>query len=452
MATLGSPINQADVQGALGISSSINKWSLLMTHANINMWSAYKPMYSTKKTRLTDAERASSAHSVSGYAISWGIKKRISSNWSDFIDSSGNIKSATWVYDKPVVDGSCGLRITDFIGYKNDAIRLVSITYNSGDIWLPSTAGSNGSSLWMQLNGLSTVSSSNTGAMRWQELFGGYLNYYPTLIMTAGTSWVYAKSSDYTIQDLISRGDTGAVIYVNTATLCTAMITDGNGSITYGNFPISNNASWKMCMVLSSTKITGGTGSNQHNVPSGTNLLRCEYLSGADRTTKTAKQLKWKAFSSMKCKVTLVKEGGAARKYRLDKLELTAEKITPDSVSFTCDLAMSAQTGDVYIGTTPAVTASGGQTARANGFFGTITFSASEIGTITKTWQYNSTSGNALPYTYWNITSAQSGSGKYIPTIHLYFHLSGVGDFDGGDANLNVVGQEYSYTIEFDLF
>ena len=450
MATIGQPLNQADVQRALGVSTSVNTWSALLTHSNINMWSAYKPLYSTKKTRLTDAERASGAHTMSGYSASYGIQKRISSSWSDFLDSYGAIKSYPWIYDKPVVDGSCGLRITDYIGYRSDASRLVSVTFSSWDLWLPSASGSSGSSLWIQLNGLSTVSATNTGAMRWQELFGDHLGYYPTLIMTAGTNWVYAKSSDYTINDLIGRGDTGAIIYVNTDTLCTAMITDGNGSVTYGNYPISNNASWNVCMVLCSRKISGGTGSIEHHLNGSENILRCEYLSGADRTIKTAKLLKYKAFSSMSCKVTLVKEGGHARKYRLDKIELTAEKLTEDAVSFTCDLEMSSQIGDVYIGTSPAVSASGGQAARANNYFGTITFAANETGTVVKTWQYNATSGNALPYTYWDITSAYQGS--YIPTIHLYFHLSGVGDFDGGDANLNVASQDPSYTIEFNLF
>lgn len=444
MATIGSPLNQRDVQNALNVSTSVNTWSALLTHSSINMWSAYKPLYSTKKTRLTDTERASGAHSMSGYTASYGIQKRISSAWSDFLDSYGNIKSYPWIYDKPVVDGSCCLRITDYIGYRSDASRLVSVTFSSWDLWLPSTSGSSGSSLWIQLNGLSTVSATNTGAMRWQELFGDHLDYYPTLIMTAGTSWVYAKSSDYTINDLIGRGDTGAVIYVNTATLATAMITDG---ASYNYFPLSNNASWNVCMVLASQKITGGTGSTQHNIPSGTNILRCEYLSGADRTIKTAKLLKYKAFASMSCKATLVKEAGYARKYRLDKLEITAEKLTEDAVSFTCDLSISAQVGDVSIAGYGGATA--GNAYRANNYFGQFTFGASEVGTITKTWQYGSTSGNALPYTYWNITSAYQGS--YIPTIHLYFH-STPGDFNGGDANLNVASQNYSYDIQFSLF
>ena len=450
MATLGQPINQADVQGALGVSTSVNKWSQLLTHANINMWSAYKPLYSTKKVRLTDAERASGAHTVSGYTASYGILKRISALWSDFINTAtGAIISAPWVYDKPVVDGYCGLRITDYIGYRTDAQRLIKVTYSSWDLWLPSASGAKGSSMWMQLTGMSPVSDQNTGAMRWQELFGDHLNYYPTLIMTAGTNWVYAKSSDYTIQDLINRGDTGATIYVDTATLASAMINDG---ARYDHYPLNQNASWNITMVLCSRKVAGGEGSSQHNIISGSdNLLRCEYESGADRTTKTAKLIKYKSFASMKMRVTLVKEVGQY-KYRIDKLELIAEKVTDDTVTFQCDATFTARIGDVSVQGYGGAT--GGQAYTADNYFGTITFAASDIGTITKTWQYGSTSGNALLYTYFNITQAEYGNRDAYGRFKFYGTGSSasIGSFEGGWEYIRVNDQRYKYEKEFTLF
>ena len=448
MATLGSPINQADLQSALGVSSSVNSWRLLIAHGNTNKWSAYKSIYANKVTRLTDAERAAGTHSMSGYSMSYGMQKRVSTVWSDLYNASQQaFVSAPWIYDKPVWDGTCKFRITDFIGYRTDAPRLINVTYNSGtDMWIPSAAGNSGSSIWMQLTGLSTVSAQNTGAMRWNELFGDCLDYYPTVIMVAGSSWIYAKSSDYRIRDLISRGDTGAIIYINTKDLSDAMITDG---ASYNYFPLNNNANWNVCMVLSSVKISGGTGSTQHNIPSGTSILRCEYEAGYDRTTKTAKLLKYKAFASMKMKATLVKESGASYKYRLDKLELTAEKITTDAVSFTCNATLTARIGSVNV--TGQGSSSGGQALTVNNYLGTISFAASDVGTITKTWQYNATSGNSLPYTVYNITQAESGSGER--NIYGSFEfVSTVGTFRNGWSAINVNSQNYSYSQEFTLF
>lgn len=447
MATIGQPLNQADVQSALGVSTSVNKWSQLLTHTNNNKWSGYKPLYATKVTRLTDTERASGAHTVSGYTISYGMKKRISSTWSDIYNGSQQaFVSAPWEYDKPVWDGSCAFRITDFIGYRSDAQRLISVTYSSGNIWIPSASGSSGYGFWMQLNGMSSVSAQNTGAMRWQELFGDCLDYYPTVIMVAGSSWIYAKSYDYSIRSIISRGDTGAIIYINSADLATAMITDG---ASYNAFPLNNNASWNMCMVLSSIKITGGTGSAQHNIPSGARIVRCEYEAGYDRTVKTAKQLKYKAFASMKMKATLVKESGASYKYRLDKLELIAEKLTQDAVSFTCNGMFTARIGTVSV--TGQGSSSSGQALTVNNYLGTISFAAGDVGTITKTWQYNATSGNSLPYTVYNITQAESGSGERNIYGRFEF-VSTVGTFSNGWSAINVNSQNYSYSQEFTLF
>lgn len=413
------------------------------------MWSAFKPLYSSKVTRLTNDERASGAHSLSGYTMSWGIMKRISSSWSDFMDNYGNIISAPWIYDKPVIDGTCKLRISDYIGYEPNARRLINVSFSSWDLWIPSAAGSSGYSLWAMLTGTSSMSSETTGALRWQELFGDHLDYYPTLIMTAGTSWQYVKSSEYRISDLISRGDTGAQIYVNTATLASAMISDG---ASYDHYPLNNNAPWNLTMVLCSRKLSGGTGQYEHKLNGSENLLRVEYSSGADRTTKTAKLIKYKSFASMKMKVTLVKEAGYQYKYRIDKLELIAEKVTDDTVTFQCDATFTARIGDVSVQGYGGSTA--GQAYTANNYFGTITFAASDIGTITKTWQYGSTSGNALPYTYFNITEAEYGErnsyGSFVFTG--IGSSSSIGSFNGGWSAINVVAQNYQYEQEFTLF
>ena len=455
MATLGSPINQADVQNALGVSSSVNKWSLLIAHGNTNKWSGYKPLYATKVTRLTDAERASGAHVIEGYSASYGMQKRVSDVWSDFMDRYGNIISAPWIYDKPVLDGSCKFRITDFVGYRTDAPRIVNVSFSSGsDIWIPSAAGSTGYGFWIQLTGMSSVASQNTGAMRWQELFGDCLDYYPTVIMTAGTSWVYAKSYGTTdnrlrIRDLISRGDTGAIIYVNSATLANAMISDGSS---YDHFPLNNNVSWNMCMVLSSTWISGDTGTLQHNIPTGTRILRCEYEAGADRTVKTGKLLKYKAFSSMKMKAKLVREGSTGYKYRLDELSLIAEKLTQDAVSFTCTAMLTARIGSVNVQGRGSAT--DGRALEVDNYLGSVSFAAGDIGTVTKTWKYNDTSGNGLPYTTYDITNPETGSGQRNPYGNFTFGNDSIGYFSGGwsGGDINVNSQWSQYNIELTLF
>lgn len=450
MAIIGAPINQADVQNALGVSSSVNKWSLLIAHGNTNKWSAYKSIYGTKVTKLTDAERAAGTHVVSGYSMSYGMQKRVSGVWSDFYNAqTTSIISAPWYYDKPVWDGSCKFRITDFVGYRTDAPRLINITYNGGeDMWIPSSSNDPGSAFWMQLTGMSTVSAQNTGAMRWQELFGDCLDYYPTLIMTAGTSWVYAKSHDMNIRGLIAAGYTGATIYISTKDLADAMITDG---ASYNFFPLNNNATWNVCMVLSELKRTGEAGRLYHNIPTGTKILRCEYEADVDRTMKKAKLLKYKHFASMKMKAKLVREGSTGYKYRLDELTLIAEKLTTESVSFSCTARLTARIGSVNVQGRGRAT--DGSTLEVDDYL-SVSFAASDIGTVTKMWKYNDTSGNALPYTTYDITNPETGSGQRNPYGNFTFSNSSIGYFSGGwsGGDINVNSQWSQYNIELTLF
>lgn len=59
-----SPVNQNDIQQALGISSSVNKWSKLCTHVNINKWAMYKPERFPINSHLSLANRKSNMFSL----------------------------------------------------------------------------------------------------------------------------------------------------------------------------------------------------------------------------------------------------------------------------------------------------------------------------------------------------------------------------------------------------
>ena len=88
---------------------------------NINMWSVSKPVYMAKMQQLTDGD-LKTGRVISGYSTSYGIKKRKSNVWGDFIDIAssqnyGSIKSEVWQYDRAVLDGVNYFRLTDFYNY-----------------------------------------------------------------------------------------------------------------------------------------------------------------------------------------------------------------------------------------------------------------------------------------------------------------------------------------------
>jgi hypothetical protein len=426
---IGAPVNQADVQSALGISSSVNKWSQLMPHANVNMWSAYKPLYATKKTRLTDEERANGAHTVEGYTMSYGIKKRKSSVWSDFINTlTGAVISAPWLYDKPVVDGQCGLRITDYIGYHHNAVRIVNVSWSSQVMYLPTNASQDGVTLRFTLTG--DVSWTADGDMRWQELFGDCMGYWPTIIMTcfsANQIWQYTKSADKTITQLKAAGNTGVDIYVYTKTLAAAMV---NAGATYEYGCLGNNANWICTMVLCEQQIEGNV--TAHTVPSGKNIIRLEYASGADRTTKESKLIKYSYFGSMKLTVTLSKVSNNV--YNLTSMVLSGEKIRTGTPTANASGTLTCRIGVMRIqGYADA------QSVTANPF-GSITFD-NEIGSFSKAVQN-------VPSTQYRAQMVDT-DGQMHATGNIDFDFGGsIGSFRGAwDIDIKTGAQTFTKEI-----
>ena len=86
-----SPVSIYDVQRCFGLSSP--DLATLILNANINIWAAKKPIYSTKVQQLTDADWAGTTRSLTGYKTGGGIKKW-ASVWADYIngiDSNGSV-------------------------------------------------------------------------------------------------------------------------------------------------------------------------------------------------------------------------------------------------------------------------------------------------------------------------------------------------------------------------
>lgn len=123
-------VSQADVQWALGIGSSVDKWSQLCTHSAINVWAKYKPVSYNSWSRLTDAQRRSVNYGIKNIPV-WsgsGAVNKMGNFWFRMNTSDTNAPgcgnfaiSEYWGHLRPTGGSASPYRITDFIGYKKDA-------------------------------------------------------------------------------------------------------------------------------------------------------------------------------------------------------------------------------------------------------------------------------------------------------------------------------------------
>ncbi len=127
-----APVNQRDIQNALGISSSVKKWSQLCTHSNINRWAKYKPVRYNKKSNITDAERLSVNWGIvdipTWYRLSYCAIFLFSDNrgseaqvhWPECDRAKGSLSIDYWAKQLPN-GGNNRYREKDYIGYYHDA-------------------------------------------------------------------------------------------------------------------------------------------------------------------------------------------------------------------------------------------------------------------------------------------------------------------------------------------
>ena len=214
-----APINQRDIQGALGLSSSVNKWSQLCTHGRINKWAKYKPISYNTPANLTVAQRKSANYGITNIPV-WsgnGAVNKMGNFWFG-VDTSdtnlpqcGRVVTGYWWYDSPKGGASSPYREKDFINYKHDVVAPIggctlSTIYISatGSLTIPFSGNGSG-----QSDGYTVPLGELTGVGVSTGMFGNL--YMSVMIRKVGTSTYYVASRDSKWSDDNSTSVTRAV-------------------------------------------------------------------------------------------------------------------------------------------------------------------------------------------------------------------------------------------------
>ena len=400
---ISQPVSIYDVQQCL--STNDNDLATLCMKNNINMWSPHKPIYSTKIGVLTDEDWQGGAHTLSGYKTGGGIKK-VAISGTEYLNSVGgdiskpsDVPSAVWVHDKPICDGVCCFRLTDFNGYWHTVGRMFNIGTiygNINNIIIPSNSSGDGANIGFSMN-----FNVSTGTIVAHELFGDCWGYYPTVILTCGSSdkLHYAKSADNAISSYTSST---AYITIDTADMANQIASDWLSSHSgdpYSSFPLRTGDKWTACVVLLSRQLDGGSGSG-HKLNSTDTVVRLEYANPSngvcvDRKTLPVKQSKYNNIDWMKMNIRITKQSSGV--YKISYIKVTANMLTTDNVTFTIDASLSTPQGNVNVQNTAS-----GQQITVEGY-SSATFYG-ETGEVEKTLGINetvytvtaTTSGNQL--------------------------------------------------------
>jgi hypothetical protein len=308
--TIRRPVSISDVQSVLGSSSGDLATLCLMN--NINMWSGMKPVYMTIKSVLTDAQWKT-GRTLSGYSISYGIKKRALTAISDYVDSSGNVKNEVWSYDKPVKDNTNVFRLSDFENYKHNSINPMVITLPTNSTMYVTSGSQQGTQLNFQINfpfNRVTQTDYENGNIGSEQLFGGLESYYPSVLMTFGVSSTphqYCKSASIPIGEIgRSSAQSGVTITIYGSDLYEAMKSDGTLNA------VAENAKWTACLVLTSRRLDGANTPIANHAAFGYNntiVVRLEHTAAVnnvwvDRKVLTIVPIKKSYISSMKARFT----------------------------------------------------------------------------------------------------------------------------------------------------
>jgi len=337
-----------DLASVLGVSG-IDLMESCLSNAN-NMWSVGKPVYMAKPETLTDYD-LKFGHTVSGYDISYGIKKKIM-DFSSFIDSStGVVNSNPWSWDRPVRDGVNFFRLTDYNHYYHNAeCAMYSQLTGKDEISVPTGAEDTGETFNCGFN--FRYMSYSDGAIKPSQLFANCQSYYPSVLMTCildGHIWQYAKSAhkEGTTDQFIAMGDitddstrTGATISIDTKDMYDCFKTESPY-----DYPrcFTNGLTWTITLVMLSQPCFGTTTRYKVN---GLTIISMEYMAGADRKNVRIINGKYRYFSSMTAEVKLVKDG---EWYRIDYIKFTGQKETADNITFSIRAGFTCRWGMVRV-------------------------------------------------------------------------------------------------------
>ena len=433
-----APVSFFDVNTVLG--ASYTDLFMMCTSNNINMWSAYKPIYSNKKEVLTDADYSGGAHTKSGYKTGGGILKitKTGSTYKSDIGTDGNVSNAVWSWDKPVNDGVCFVRLTDFNNYYHGASAIFRITRIFGNVsylMLPSSDSETGTNV-------SFAMSFVNGQMTPSKLFGDCWDFYPSVIISSGGSdkLNYVKSAPSHISAY--TGSSGVTINVSTRIFMDKMKSAWSSlhsGDAYQNFPFRTGDKWTATMVLINKYFDGGENDGFFSLSGSENIVRLEYESpsastNVDRKTLPVKQSKYTNIEWMKMNITItrVSVSGDTSVYNLSSLTVTAKMLSTDSFSFQIGAQLSTPQGTVNV----QGVASGQSVDIEN--YSNVTFSGT-VGEVTKTISINQT-------TY---TNTASTIGNKLCNGTLIFKNT-KGNFSG-TFSFDISGGAYSYTKEINL-
>lgn len=463
-AVVGDTVPAMDGNGSWTVTSRIP----------INMWASRKPIYSPKKTPLTEDDWKGSAHTLSGFKTGGGIKKAIVTGLAylnDAKNNSGNVSSAVWSYDNPRADGICFFRLTDFAGYYHTAAPTFSIERIYGNISNIIVPTSNSREDLGSTIGFSMKCRFTDGAVAASQLFkdcytpsGNIQNYfYPGVIMTcAGDDKLnYVKTAANPISYYMNNTvDTVIEFQISTRLFMDKMTTlwsNKHSGDPYGSFPFSTGSMWTACLVLVSRKFDGGVDSSDSSYSGGyytlsdsDNIIRLEYAAPTDnvyvdRKTLPLKQSKFNIIEWMKASVTIQKytsDRTGYDCYKIRSIVVTAKMLTAETISFAVNAQISAYIGVVIV---PGYSGSGGSSVQADSYINPLTFSGT-IGEVQKEFVPGSTQGNSMPETTFYIQQSAS-SGNHNCNIRLTFVHSTKGSFIG-QFSFDVSGQQPVYSKE----
>ena len=326
---ISAPVSFGNVQQALG--TGLYSESSLCRHNNVNMFAKYKPIRFEKRGILTNAERSTNVSIWSGYVCTWGIKRKVSYDYTQF-EVNGVISSDPWVWDKPT-GGPKFYRITDFacgdtpsLGYNIRAVPPIAFHFPiDSNLYIPVSGDS------AQMSFIFTF---NNGVLNWNAahslaladiLTTAEFQYYPTLIMVcrAGNRvWRYGKSADNTMYSILHGNYPLAQIFVDTQDIVDVVNEQGG---TTSSACFTNDTVWTCCMILSSVKLLGTRSSYQIN--SGA-IARLEYQANVDTFDMSVVRTEWTdQISGFTISLVLVKRSGyTPARYYIDSMTITLSR------------------------------------------------------------------------------------------------------------------------------
>ena len=392
---ISAPVSINDVQCVLVTTE--NDLGQLCMHKNVNIWSARKPIYHTKVTQLTTEDWQGMSRTLQGYKTGGGIKKR-AYTWSEYKSgmNNGSPASQVWEHDKPVADGQCAFRLTDFEGYYQRVDRTFKIYQlfgNISSIPMPST-DTTGSGPVIEFTFGFTTPTPDGGIMP-LYLFGDCADYYPAVILTCALTgsrdYQYVKAAEHTLSYYYPTSNTSTIISVRIDTYEFARFIRSHYDVPYNSAPLSDGSMWTGTVVLLKYPPTLNV------VPTSSEtdiIVRLEYATGVDRKTLPVKQNKHNNIEWMKMTVIIKKVVGYQRKYKLDSISVTAKMLTTASVTFYVSGSFSTPQGTVVCNTTS------GQSISVDNF-SIVNFSGT-VGEVTKNLTFAETT--------WDVTATTAGN------------------------------------------